>query len=146
VTDRPSFETTMLDLTEVWSRRGTCDRLRVGCVIANADHHVLSSGYNGAPRGLPHCDDVGHLMIEGHCVRTIHAEANAVIQAARTGVSLLGATAYVLYRPCLRCALMLVQAGVFEIVYRRPYEVHEDIDYVAKVCSGAHVILRMEVQ
>lgn len=139
---RPTFDQTMMKLAETWAERSTCDRLHTGCVLVNDAHQVLCSGYNGAPRNLPHCDDVGHLMIEGHCVRTIHAEANAVIQAARTGVSLIGATAYVLHRPCLRCATMLVQAGIMQIIYRDPYEIHGDFDYVSWVCEEAGVKIR----
>jgi dCMP deaminase len=144
MSDRPSFEKTFLDLAEVWSKRGTCDRLQTGCVIANPKNRVLASGYNGAPRGLPHCDDVGHLMVEGHCLRTIHAEANAVIQAARTGVSIEGAVVYVLHRPCFRCATLLVGAGIQQIVYRHPYEIHGDNDHVAELCRQAGVELRIE--
>jgi dCMP deaminase len=141
---RPSFEKTFLDLAEVWAKRSTCNRLNTGCVLVSDDNQLITSGYNGSPRGLPHCDDVGHLMIDGHCVRTIHGEHNAVLQAARTGVSIHGATAYVLHRPCLRCTLMLVQAGIKKIVYRYPYEVHNDIDYVAEVTMQAGVEIRQE--
>src|SRR5579885_1345821 len=74
--------------------RSTCDRKHVGAVIVR-DKTILSTGYNGSVRGLPHCDDVGHMMEDGHCVATIHAEANAVIQAARNGVRLEGAEIYV---------------------------------------------------
>ena len=142
--NRPAFEKTFLDLAEVWSRRSTCNRLNTGCVLVNDDNQLLASGYNGSPRGLPHCNDVGHLMIDGHCVRTIHAEGNAVLQAARTGISIHGATAYVLHRPCLRCTLMLVQVGIKRIIYRHPYEVHGDIDHVAEVSQLAGIEIRRE--
>ena len=143
---RPSFEKTFLDMAEVLAKRGTCNRLNTACILVDDENHYLTSGYNGSPRGLPHCDDVGHLMIENHCVRTIHAEHNAVLQAARKGVSVHGATAYVLHRPCLRCTLLLAQVGIQRIVYRYPYEKHEDQDYVREVCEGSGIELRMEHQ
>ncbi|MFO7631520.1 MAG: dCMP deaminase family protein, partial [Caldilinea sp.] len=80
-----------------------------------------TTGYNGAPAGLPHCDDVGHLLVDGHCVRTLHAEQNALIQAALHGVGTEGATAYVTHQPCLTCAKMLINAGVRRVVYAGNY-------------------------
>ena len=93
---------------------------RVGCVLVR-DRRMLCTGYNGAPAGLPHCDEVGHLMVDGHCVRTLHAEQNAIIQAALHGVSTQGATAYVTHQPCLTCAKMLINAGVRRVVYAGNY-------------------------
>ena len=102
------------------AQRSTCDRAHVGCVLVR-DRRILTTGYNGAPAGLPHCDDVGHLLIDGHCVRTLHAEQNAIIQAALHGVSTDGATAYVTHQPCLTCAKMLINAGVRRVVYAGNY-------------------------
>jgi dCMP deaminase len=85
------------------------------------DRRILTTGYNGAPAGLPHCDDVGHLMVDGHCVRTLHAEQNAIIQGALHGVSIQGATAYVTHQPCLTCAKMLINSGVTRIIYAGNY-------------------------
>ena len=79
--------------------RSTCDRKHVGAVIVR-DKSILATGYNGSIRGLPHCDEEGHLMEEGHCVRTVHAEANAIVQAAKNGVRIDAASIYVTASPC----------------------------------------------
>lgn len=107
--------------------RATCDRLHVGCVLVR-DKCILATGYNGSVIGRPHCDDVGHEIIDGHCIRTVHAEANAVAQAARNGVSIEGATAYVTHKPCDKCWKLLQNAGVISIIYAEEYppKVHVD--------------------
>jgi dCMP deaminase len=102
------------------SARSTCDRKHVGCVLAR-DKVQIGMGYNGSPRRLDHCDDAGHAMVGGHCVRTVHAETNAVAHAARNGVRIGGATAYVTAMPCWGCFRVLVQAGIQRIVYGDPY-------------------------
>ncbi len=100
--------------------RSTCDRARVGAIIVK-DRRILTTGYNGAPAGLPHCDEIGHLMIGGHCVRTLHAEQNAIIQAAYHGVSVADSTIYVTHQPCLTCAKMIINAGIKRVVYAGHY-------------------------
>lgn len=102
------------------AQRSTCNRAHVGAVIAR-DRRILTTGYNGSPAGLPHCDDAGHLMIDGHCVRTLHAEQNAIIQAALHGVTIEGATVYVTHQPCLNCAKMIINAGITRVVYAGSY-------------------------
>lgn len=119
---RPSADETFLGLAKVWRTRSTCIRGQVGCVIVNVDGYVLTSGYNGAPRGMPHCYEVGCLMDGGHCVRAIHAEMNAIVQAAREGISLVGAMLYTTKRPCLRCSVALIQAGISRVIYVEDYE------------------------
>jgi dCMP deaminase len=107
--------------------RSTCDRKRVGAVLVR-DKTILSTGYNGSIRGMAHCDEVGHMMDGDHCVATIHAEANAIIQAARNGVRVEGATLYVTASPCWNCFKMLANAGIRRIVYSERYRdehVHE---------------------
>src|SRR6185437_5411100 len=108
---RPHKDHTFLTICQALSQQATCPRLRNGCVIASATQVVVSTGYNGAPRYLPHCDDVGCQMHEGHCVRALHAELNAILQVTTTGASLSRAVLYSLYRPCARCSLAAVQAG-----------------------------------
>lgn len=125
---RPSWHDTFMDLARVWAKRSTCDRLHTAAVMVNRDNQVLSTGYNGAPRGLPHCDEVGHLLDGDHCVRAVHAEQNAIAQAARVGVSLLGCTAYILHVPCVRCAIMMIQAGIAVVVYEKNYKSNESIE------------------
>lgn len=119
-TTRPSWDSYFLSIAQQVATRSTCDRARVGAVIVK-DKRVLTTGYNGSPKGLPHCDDVGHLMVDGHCVRTLHAEQNAIIQAALHGVSVAGGTLYVTHQPCLICAKMLINAGIVRVAYIGDY-------------------------
>ena len=109
-----------MDIAFTVAQRSTCDRAHVGAVLVR-DRRMLTTGYNGAPAGLPHCDDVGHLLVDGHCVRTLHAEQNAIIQAALHGVGTQNATAYVTHQPCLNCAKMLINAGVRRVIYAGNY-------------------------
>lgn len=121
---RPSWDEYFLNLVQVVGSRSTCDRGRPGCVIVK-DRRILAAGYAGSPVGLPHCDDVGHEMqkvidedgkISNHCLRTIHAEANAVCQAAKFGIPIDGATLYVKFSPCYTCAKMIVSLGIKRVV------------------------------
>ena len=134
----PWWETFMA-VAQVMSNRATCPRLRTGAVIATADHQIVASGYNGAPRGLPHCDEVGCLMEGGHCVRAVHAEANAILQAARRGVSLAGTTMYTLHRPCIRCAVTIVQSGVMRVEWLYDYDSDESRSAVVELLKQASV-------
>jgi dCMP deaminase len=100
--------------------RSTCDRKHVGAVIVR-DKMILATGYNGSLRGLSHCDEVGHLMQDGHCVRTVHAEANAIVQAARNGVRTDGAGIYVTASPCFACFKLIANAGIVRVVFGEFY-------------------------
>ena len=100
--------------------RATCDRKHVGAVLVR-DRCILATGYNGSVRMLEHCDEAGHMMEDGHCVRTIHAESNAIIQAARHGTAIDGATIYVTASPCWNCFKMIANAGVTRIVFGEFY-------------------------
>ena len=115
---RTNWHTYFMDIARAASTRATCDRLKVGAVIVK-DNRILTTGYNGSLPGMPHCDEVGHLVKDGHCVRTVHAEQNAVLQAARFGISLAGATCYCTFKPCLACLKTLLGAGVTRIVYEK---------------------------
>ena len=117
---RPSWDDYFMDITFQVAKRSTCDRARVGAVIVK-DKRILTTGYNGSPAGLPHCDEIGHLIIAGHCVRTLHAEQNAIIQAALHGVSVAGGTIYVTHQPCLTCAKMIINAGIRHVIYAGAY-------------------------
>ena len=117
---RPSWHEYFFEIATLVATRATCDRAHVGCVIVK-DKHILSTGFNGSVSGAPHCDDEGHFMEDGHCIRTSHAEANAVAQAAKLGIGLAGSTAYVTHRPCLGCARLLLQAGVVICLYDKSY-------------------------
>jgi dCMP deaminase len=109
-----------MNIAHVVATRATCDRKHVGAVIVR-DKNILSTGYNGSIRGLPHCDDVGHDMVAGHCVRTVHAEANAIIQAARHGVRIDGADIYTTASPCWECFKLIANAGIRRIFYGEFY-------------------------
>jgi dCMP deaminase len=117
---RPSWDRYFLKLAMLASERATCPRMHCGCVIVK-DRYVLSTGYNGSLPGLPHCDDIGCLVVDGHCVRTNHAEMNAIAQAARHGVGLEGSTAYVTNMPCTTCAKALLAAGIVRVVVFSDY-------------------------
>lgn len=93
------------------AKRSTCNRAQVGAVLVN-ENQILGTGYNGSPSGFPHCTEAGCDMENGHCVRTVHAEVNAVLSAARNGVSTVGATIYSTHKPCFRCKQVLTNAGV----------------------------------
>ena len=107
---RASWDEYFMNIAREVSTRSTCDRKFVGAVIVR-DKSILATGYNGSIRGLPHCDEEGHLMEDGHCVRTVHAEANAIVQAARNGVRIEGATIYVTASPCWGCFRLIANAG-----------------------------------
>jgi dCMP deaminase len=117
---RASWDEYFLNIAREVSTRATCDRKHVGAVIVR-DRCILATGYNGSVRGLEHCDDAGHMMEDGHCVRTIHAEANAVIQAASHGTRIDGAGIYVTASPCWNCFKMIVNAGIKRIVFGEFY-------------------------
>jgi dCMP deaminase len=122
---RPAWDDYFMSLAKIVASRSTCDRLRAGAVLVK-NRRIISTGYNGAPPGLPHCDEAhGHRMEEGHCIRTIHAEENCVLQAAALGgVSTEGSTLYTTYSPCYHCFKKLAMAGVKRVVagavYRDP--------------------------
>lgn len=138
---RPSWDDYFMDIAFTVAQRSTCDRAHVGCVLVR-DRRMLCTGYNGAPAGLPHCDEVGHLMVDGHCVRTLHAEQNAIIQAAVHGVAVEGATLYCTHQPCVLCAKTLINAGVREIFFAEGYPDRFAVD----MCEEAGVrLVRMEI-
>lgn len=112
---RPDWDTYFLKLAMMASERATCPRMHCGCVIVK-DNHVLATGYNGSLPGTPHCSEAGCLVVDNHCIRTNHAEINAVCHAARLGVSLEGATAYVTNLPCTSCAKALIGVGIVRVV------------------------------
>ena len=117
---RPSWDEYFLEIAKVVATRSTCDRANVGAVIAK-NKVILSTGYNGAPRGLPHCNDVGHEIVGGHCIRTAHAETNAIAQAAKNGTPIEGASIYLTISPCYDCFKIIVNAGIKEVVYGNFY-------------------------
>ena len=143
-----------MDLCEAVSRRATCDRGRAGCVIVK-DKRIMTTGYVGAPAGLPHCDEVGHDMrkvithddkISQHCVRTLHAEQNAIVQAARFGIALEDGTLYYKMTPCRTCAMMIINAGIKRVVCERRYHSDQDTINMFTEAGVALKIMNNEVE
>jgi dCMP deaminase len=117
---RPGWDDYFMEIARKVATRATCPRASVGAVIVR-EHRILTTGYNGAPRGVAHCHEVGCTLINDHCVRATHAEANAVVQGALHGVSLSGATAYCTHQPCINCSKLLISAGIVKIVFDEAY-------------------------
>ncbi len=140
---RVDWHTYFMNIARQASTRSTCDRKQVGAVIVR-DKTILSTGYNGSIRGMPHCDDVGHRMEGGHCVATVHAEANAIIQAAKNGVRIDGAELYTTASPCWNCFKLLANGGVAKVYFGEFYrdrlslEVAEQLGIDLVDLSGEH--------
>lgn len=117
---RAGWDEYFMNIAKVVASRSTCDRKFVGAVIVR-DKTILSTGYNGSIRGLEHCDEAGHMMENNHCVATIHAEANAILQAAKNGVSIDGGAIYTTASPCWPCFKMIANAGIRRIVFGEFY-------------------------
>ncbi len=131
---RPTWDEYFMEVARTIAKRATCDRGRSGCVIAR-DNQILVTGYVGSPAGLPHCDDVGHLFrksvhadgsVTNHCVRTVHAEQNAICQAAKRGISIDGGTVYCKMTPCRTCAMLIINCGIKRVVCEKHYHDEED--------------------
>lgn len=126
---RPSWDEYFMEITRAVAKRATCDRGRSGCVITR-NKQVLVTGYVGSQRGMPHCDDVGHQLKvvvnedgtqSQHCMRTTHAEQNAIVQAARLGISIDEGTLYCTMMPCAACAKMIANVGIIRVVCEKKY-------------------------
>jgi dCMP deaminase len=139
--ERASWDEYFMNIAREVSTRSTCDRKFVGALIVR-DRSILATGYNGSIRGLGHCDDQGHLMEDGHCVRTVHAEANAIVQAARHGVRIEHASIYVTASPCWGCFRLIANAGIVRVhfgeFYRDPriFDVASQLDIDLVDMSG----------
>ena len=151
---RPSWDEYFMKIAKVVGERGTCDRGRAGAVIVK-DKRIIATGYVGAPMGLPHCDEVGHLLCDTinpdgkkskHCIRTAHAEQNAIVQAALHGVSTNGATMYVSFEPCFTCAKMIINAGIKRVVCEKKYHAAELTRKFFKQAGVKLVVLKKEVE
>jgi dCMP deaminase len=150
---RPSWDEYFMKISEIAGSRATCDRGRSGSVAVR-DKRILTTGYVGAPGGVKSCDDAGHEMHtviqpDGtktqHCIRGTHAEQNVIVQAARTGVSLVGGTIYVHMTPCYACAKMIINAGIVRVVALKDYhagarskEVFQEAGVAFELLSGEY--------
>lgn len=132
MSSRVDWHTYFMNIARQAATRSTCDRKHVGAVIVR-DRTILSTGYNGSIRGMPHCDDVGHLMDNNHCVATVHAEANAIIQAAKNGVSIHEAEIYTTASPCWNCFQLIANAGLRRVYYGEFYREARSIDVARKI-------------
>ena len=130
---RPTRDEYFTEVSNAIAKRATCDRGKSGCVIVK-DKQILASGYVGSPPWFAHCDDVWHIIhsvtdennhTTQHCVRTIHAEQNAICQAAKKGVSIDGATLYCKMTPCFRCAMLIIACGIKRVVCQKRYHAGE---------------------
>ncbi|HWT04728.1 MAG TPA: cytidine/deoxycytidylate deaminase family protein [Xanthomonadales bacterium] len=117
---RPGWDEYFMEIARTVATRATCPRASVGAVMTR-ERRILTTGYNGAPRGVSHCREAGCILVDGHCLRATHAEANAIVQGALHGVSLQGATAYCTHQPCAGCSKLLISAGIVRIVYADAY-------------------------
>lgn len=145
MSERLSWDDYFLNITRQVAERSTCLRAKVGAVIVR-ERSILASGYNGAPSGLPHCTEVGCLIYESHtpdgrveenCYRTIHAEINAIAQAAKNGVSIRDADIYVTHTPCIHCLKVLINTGIRRVFYERAYK----LETVRQLLEGSDIQL-----
>jgi dCMP deaminase len=152
--NRPSWDEYFIQIMEMVGARGTCDRGKSGCVIVK-DKRIISTGYVGAPAGCKHCDEVGHEMHtvihedsteSRHCIRTTHAEQNAIVQAARVGVSTDGATLYCKMTPCYVCAKMIINAGIVRVIALKDYHAGSRSKDLFKEANVQYELLNEEVE
>lgn len=127
---RISRDQALMSTAHIWSKRSTCNRKQVGAVISR-DGRIISQGYNGAPSGMPHCTPET-CNDKNPCDNTIHAEINAILFAAKHGISTQGSTIHTTLEPCLNCARAIVNAGITEVVYGESYRSHEGLEYLLK--------------
>ncbi len=153
-TERPTWDEYFMEVVEAISKRATCNRGKSGCVIAR-DNQLLVTGYVGSPSGLPHCDDVEHLIktithedghTTQHCMRTIHAEQNAICQAAKKGTPIYGATLYCKMTPCRTCAMLLINCGIERVVCEKKYHAGEESEQMFKEVGIELKILNPEIE
>ena len=137
---RLSWDDYFMEICAVVAQRSTCTRAAVGAVIVR-DRNILATGYNGSPAGMPHCTEAGCLVytsthpsgaVEENCLRTIHAEINAIAQAAKSGVSIRGSDIYITHSPCIHCLKVLINTGIGRVCYGRPYKLDDVSDLVTR--------------
>ena len=151
---RPSWDEYFIKLVDEVAKRATCARGKSGCIIVK-DKRILCTGYVGSPHSLPHCDDIGHLLkkeidddgtVRQHCRRTIHAEQNAICQAAKYGIPLEGTTIYCSMEPCRICAMLIISVGVKKVICKKKYHAAQDTRKLFKQAGIELITLRDEVE
>ena len=150
---RPSWDEYFMEIANTVAKRATCDRGRSGCVIAR-DKQLLVTGYVGSPNGMAHCDDVGHQMKQmvhedgattQHCVRTVHAEQNAICQAAKLGISLEDSTLYCRMTPCRTCAMLIINCGIKRVVCEKKYHAGKESEEMFKLAKVSLEFMNDEI-
>ena len=134
-TNRLSWQDYFMANAELISKRSTCNRAYVGAVLVK-NKRIIATGYNGGVAETVNCDEVGHQMEDGHCIRTVHAEMNALIQCAKEGISTNDTEIYVTHFPCINCTKALLQTGVKKITYKNAYRPH---DFAIKLLESKDV-------
>lgn len=146
---RPSWDQYFLNIAQQVAERSTCPRAKVGAVVAR-DKRILATGYNGAPSGIPHCLEIGCLihetknpegLVEQNCLRTIHAEINSIVQAARHGVSIEGASIYLTHSPCINCLKVIINAGIKIVHYGKVHKPYPSFGEELINLSGVQMFL-----
>ena len=152
--NRPTWDEYFLGLMGEVGKRATCDRGRSGCIVVRGKQ-IVCTGYVGSPPGLPHCDEVGHLMKKvvdddgtsrQHCVRTIHAEQNAICQAAQQGISLKGCTLYCKMEPCRVCAMLIISVGIKKVIAKKEYHAAQETRDMFRQADVELVVVVDEVE
>lgn len=151
---RPTWDQYFMQVANAVASRATCDRGRSGCVIAK-NKQILVTGYVGSPAGLPHCDEIGHKIKtvthedqsqSSHCMRTTHAEQNAIVQAAKRGVSIEGATLYCKMTPCTTCANMIINSGIVRVVCEKKYHRGSESEVMFRTVGIALAYFNEEIE
>lgn len=151
---RPTWDEYFFGIMDAVAQRATCDRGKSGCIIVR-EKRIVATGYVGAPAGVAHCDEAGHEFVtmtneEGatsqHCIRTTHAEQNAIVHAARFGASLEGSTLYCQMTPCYACAKMILNAGITKVIARKDYHASQRTKEVFEEAGVDLLIIDAEVQ
>jgi len=150
---RKNWDEYFMNITDAVGLRATCDRGRSGAIIVK-DNKILATGYAGSPPGLPHCDEVGHRLItviengitSEHCIRTIHSEVNAMLQAAEFGIKIKGGTLYCKMLPCYNCGMDIIRVGIIRVVAKRHYQKEQETIKMFRQSNIEFVILEDEIQ
>ena len=129
---RPTWDEYFMNIAKQAATRSTCDRKSVGALIVK-NNQILATGYNGSLKGSKHCDEIGHLMEGSHCVRTVHAEANAIVQAAYHGISINGSTLYTTASPCFNCFKLMVNSGIKRIIFGEFYRDEKIFEFAKEI-------------
>ena len=129
---RPTWDEYFMNIAKQAATRSTCDRKSVGALIVK-NNQILATGYNGSLKGSKHCDEIGHLMEGSHCVITVHAEANAIVQAAYHGISINGSTLYTTASPCFNCFKLMVNSGIKRIIFGEFYRDEKIFEFAKEI-------------